>query len=373
MKKARTAHSAVAVALVCLGMSLAPLASASAASASPTPTPKVSASPSQSPTASPSATASPTSGPSSAAGVQNVIVSTQVALSVEPGTELQTYTPATYRAIVSPADAQGIVSFMADGQIFAQANVVGGQAVVESNSRSAGTANLTAMFQPLQGLNFTQATSTVVPIKVRGTPTLAIGNKEGQAVAQGSPIKVGEPIRLIVANFPPKTLVTFTVGNINLNAALVTNKDGNGNTVVVLSKTLPSSVYVMSAQGGKYNASFVFYVYNPISQPAPVPGNNKGNITTSIPDDTSGGSGTGGGEGDNGGGTGGGTDSGGNSGNGDNGGGTIPSTGGGGTKLPHTGGDPIDLILGATMFFGVGAGAMVAGRRREYLGRHTSR
>jgi hypothetical protein len=137
------------------------------------------------------------------------------------------------------------------------------------------------------------------------------------------------------------------------------------------SKTLPSSVYVLSAQGGKYNASFVFYVYNPISQPAPVPGNNKGNITTSIPDDTSGGSGTGGGEGDNGGGTG--TGDGGNTGNGDNGGGTIPSTGGGGTELPHTGGDPIDLILGATMFFGVGAGAMVAGRRREYLGRHTSR
>jgi len=371
VKIARTARSAIAVALLCVGIGVAPVASAAAASASPSPTPKVSASPSKAPTASPSASASasPSAAPSTGAGVTNVIISTQVALSVEPGTELQTYTPATYRAIVSPADAQGIVSFMADGQIFAQANVVGGQAVVESNSRSAGTANLTAMFQPLQGLNFTQATSTVVPIKVRGTPTLAIGNKEGQAVAQGSPIKVGEPIRLIVANFPPKTLVTFTVGNINLNAALVTNKDGNGNTVVVLSKTLPSSVYVMSAQGGKYNASFVFYVYNPISQPAPVPGNNKGNITTSIPDDTSGGSGTGGGEGDNGGGT----DSGGNSGNGDNGGGTIPSTGGGGTELPHTGGDPIDLILGATMFFGVGAGAMIAGRRREYLGRHTSR
>ncbi len=371
MKKARTAHSAVAVALVCLAMSLAPLASASAASASPTPTPKVSASPSQSPSASPSASASPTSGPSSAAGVQNVIVPTQIALSVEPGTDLQTYTPATFRAVVSPADAQGIVNFLADGQVFAQANVVGGQAVVESNSRSAGSANLTATFQPTQGLNFAGASSTVVPIKVHGTPTLAIGNKEGQAVAQGSPIKVGEPIRLIVSNFPANTLVTFTVGNINLNAALVTNKDGNGNTVVVLSKTLPSSVYVMSAQGGKYNASFVFYVYNPISQPAPVPGNSKGNITTTIPSDTSGGSGTGGGEGGGTGGTGG-SGSGGNSGGGDNGGGTIPSTGGGGTKLPHTGGDPIDLILGATLSFGFGVGALIAGRRREYFGRHAS-
>lgn len=299
-----------------------------------------------------------------------MIVTSEIALSVEPGTDLQTYTPATFRAIVTPADAQGIVSFMADGQVFAQASVVGGQAVVESNSRSAGSANLTAMFQPSQGLNLTTSTSAVVPIKVRGTPTLAIANKDGQAVAQGSPIKVGQPIRLIVANFPAKTLVTFTVGNINLNAALVTNKDGNGSTVVVLSKTLPSSVYVLSAQGGKYNASFVFYIYNPILQPAPIPGNTTGNISTSIPDDTSGGSSTGGGEGE-----GGGTDNGGggNSGNGDNGGGTIPSTGGGGTQLPHTGGDPIDLILAAALSFGVGAGALIAGRRRAYVGRHATR
>ena len=371
MKITRTLSSSFAVALLSVGIALAPLASASASSASPTPSPKVSASPSKAPTASPSASSSPTPCPSSAAGATNVIVPTQIALSVEPGTDLQTYTPATFRAVVSPADAQGIVSFLADGQVFAQANVVGGQAVVESNSRSAGSANLTATFQPTQGLNFTGATSTIVPIKVHGTPTLAIGNKQGQAVAQGSPIKVGEPIRLIVSNFPPNTLVTFTVGNINLNAALVTNKDGNGSTVVVLSKTLPSSVYVMSAQGGKYNASFVFYVYNPISQPAPVPGNSNGNITTSIPDDTSGGSGTGGGEGGGTGGTGG-SGSSGNSGGGDNGGGTIPSTGGGGTKLPHTGGDPIDLILGATLSFGFGVGALVAGRRREYFGRHAS-
>ena len=354
MKIATTARSMIAVALVTVGMTVAPIASASAASSTPTPTPSASSS-------------SPAPAPSSAAGT-NVIVSTEIALAVEPGTDLQTYTPATFRATVSPADAQGIVSFLADGQVFAQANVVGGQAVVESNSRSAGSANLTATFQPTEGLNFSQATSAVVPIKVHGTPTLAIANKEGQAVAQGSPIKVGQPIRLIVSNFPANTLVTFAVGNIKLNAALVTNKDGNGSTVVVLSKTLPSSVYVMAAQGGKYNASFVFYVYNPSSQPAPVPGNSTGNISTRIPDDTSGGSSTDGGEGGTGGSTGGdGTSDGGTS------GGSIPSTGGGGTKLPHTGGDPVDLILGATLAFGVGTGALVAGRRREYFGRHAAR
>ena len=349
MKIATTARSVLAVALVSVGIAIAPVASASAASATPTPSPSSSA---------------PAPGPSSAAGT-NVIVTTAIALSVEPGTDLETYTPATFRATVSPADAQGIVNFLADGQVFAQASVVGGQAVVESNSRSAGSANLTATFSPMQGMNFTEATSAVVPIKVHGTPTLVIANKEGQAVAQGSPIKVGQPIRLIVSNFPANTLVTFTVGNINLNAALVTNKDGNGSTVVVLSKTLPSSVYVLAAQGGKYNASFVFYVYNPISQPAPVPSNATGNISTRIPEDTSGGSSNTGGEGGSGGtsdGTSGGTS-----------GGTIPSTGGSGTKLPHTGGDPIDLILGAVLAFGFGSGALVAGRRREYFGRHASR
>jgi hypothetical protein len=292
---------------------------------------------------------------------------------VEPGTELLTYTPATFRAIVTPADAQGIVTFYADGQVFGQANVVAGQAVVQSNSRSAGSAELTATFQPAQGMNFTTSTSSGVALKVSGVPTLAIANKKGEAVAQGSPIKVGEPIRLVVSNFPANTLVTFSLGNISLNSALVTDKNGSGNTVAVLSKTLPSSVYVMSAQGGKYNASFIFYVYNPISQPAPVPSNGTGNISTSIPDDTSGGtSGGGGGEGGNGGGTGG-NGGGGNTGGGDNGGGSIPSTGGGPTKLPHTGGDPIDLILLATMSFGIGAGALVAGRRRQYFGRHVSR
>jgi hypothetical protein len=346
----------VAIAAVSIGVALAPVASAAAASSSPSPSPSAS---------------SPAPKPSTQSGAASVVVDTSISLSVEPGTDLETYTPATFRAIVTPSDAQGIVTFYADGQIFGQAMVVAGQAVVESNSRSAGSANLTASFEPTAGMNFTAATSVSVPIKVHGVPALAIANKKGEAVAQGSPIKVGEPIRLIVSNFPPNTLTTFSLGNINLNAALVTDKNGNGNTVVVLSKTLPSSVYVMSAQGGKYNASFVFYVYNPISQPAPVPSSKgTGNISTSIPDDTSGGSSNSGGEG-TGGGTSGGT-SGGNTGSGDNGGGTIPSTGGGPTKLPHTGGDPIDLILLATMAFGCGAGALIAGRRRQYLGRHIS-
>ena len=344
----------VAVAAVSLGIALAPVASAAAASSSPSPSPT---------------TSSPAPKPSAQSGTTSVVVDTAVSLSVEPGTDLETYTPATFRAIVTPSDAQGIVTFYADGQVFGQANVVAGQAVVESNSRSAGSANLTASFEPIQGMNFTAATSDSVPIKVHGIPTLAIANKTGEAVAQGSPIKVGEPIRLIVSSFPANTLVTFTVGNINLNAALVTDKNGNGNTVVVLSKTLPSSVYVLSAQGGKYNASFVFYVYNPISQPAPIPSSATGNISTSIPGDTSGGSSNGGGEGGSGGTSGGGT-SGGNTGGGDNSGGTIPSTGGGPTKLPHTGGDPVDLILMATLAFGFGTGALIAGRRREYFGRH---
>ena len=356
MIKTRKSRSLLAVAVLSIGIALAPVASAVAASPSPSPSPSSS---------------SPAPRPSTEAGTTGVVVDTSVSLSVEPGTDLLTYTPATFRAIVTPADAQGIVTFYADGQIFGQATVVAGQAVVQSNSRSAGTANLTATFQPAQGMNFTSATSDSVSLKVQGVPTLAIANKDGNAVAQGSPIKVGQPIRLIVSSFPANTLVTFSLGNINLNAALVTNKNGNGNTVVVLSKTLPSSVYVMSAQGGKYNASFIFYVYNPISQPAPVPSNATGNISTSIPDDTSGGSSTGGGEGGSGSGNNGGGS--GNSGGGDNGGGTIPSTGGGPTKLPHTGGDPVDLILLATMAFGLGAGALVAGRRREYFGRHASR
>ena len=256
MSLARSPRSLFAIAAVSLAIALAPVVSATAASPSPSPSPSSS---------------SPAPRPSAQSGTASVVVDTSVDLSVEPGTELQTYTPATFRAIVTPADAQGIVTFYADGQIFGQADVVAGQAVVESNSRSAGSANLTATFQPSQGMGWTSSTSSVVPIKVVGVPTLVIANKKGEAVAQGSPIKVGEPIRLIVSNFPANTLVTFSVGNIKLNAALVTDKNGAGNTVVVLSKTLPSSVYVMSAQGGKYNASFIFYVYNPISQPAPVP------------------------------------------------------------------------------------------------------
>jgi len=278
---------------------------------------------------------------------QTAVVSTTVNLLVEPGGELETFTPATFRAVVEPANAAGVVTFYADGVAVASANVVGGQAVIESNSRSAGQVTLTAAFSPSTGAAFAPATSARVPLKVNGVATVVVFDQSGRAVTEGSQVRVGQPIRLTVRDFPAKSLVTFMVGNDTLNAALVTDGTGGGSVVVVLAKQLPSSVYVLAAAGGKRSASFVFYVFNPSASPAASTGGSSAEVATPIPPSA--------------GGDGGGSTA---------GSGQISSTGANGDNLAHTGADSIDLLLAALAAVGIGGGLLFAGRRPRLVGKH---
>ena len=75
---------------------------------------------------------------------------------------LKPFTPATFRAVVSPADAQGSVTFAANGVALGSVPVAGGQAVVASTSRPAGDYVVTGSFVPTTGTRFLGSSATPV-------------------------------------------------------------------------------------------------------------------------------------------------------------------------------------------------------------------
>lgn len=283
---------------------------------------------------------------------------TTVVLSVEPGTELQTYTPATYRAVVTPSAAAGTVTFTADGISIGTAPVVGGQAVIETTDRPAGTVVLAVSFSPQPGSGYAAAVSNNVTVAVSAVPRVWLATIGGALVPPGSQLRAGQSVRIVLDGFPANTLVSFTVGTTPLPVAVVTGATGGAMVPIEVPDSLRSSVYLLAASGGKRSAAFVFYVYNP---PAPTPastspGTAVAPVTATPPSPV-----------------------------------VVASSGGvavavtsngtvgvrrglrsatSGASLPITGGNPVELVLTAALAFGVGSTLLVAGRRRP-AGRHS--
>jgi hypothetical protein len=302
--------------------------------------------------------------PATAAGAVDRVaaadIATVVTLTVEPGTEINTFTPTTVRAAIYPATATGSITFWSDGTSIGTREVVGGQAVLESNSREPGDVTLTARFTPSPGSAYQPAVSAPVPVQVAAVAQVWLTTAKGARIPSGSQVKTGDAVRINVSGFPAKTLVTLRLGTYLLPSAVQAGGSGSGSTTIVVPQILPSSLYLLGAAGAQRSASFVVYIFNRSLQPTPIPSNTVGNITTSIPPPPASGSPTPSP-----------TSSDDDDGDGDDDGGDddIPSTGGGGT-LPQTGADPVDLLIAASLAFAVGVPLLALGRRELRLGRH---
>jgi len=190
-------------------------------------------------------------------------VPTSITVTVEPPTVLEPYTPATFRADVTPSDAQGLVTFTFDGAVLGTAPVVGGQAVFESASHPVGLHRLRAAFAPVAGSGFAPSVSSAVDVTVQGIARLALARKGGAQVPPGSQVRVGEDLVVSALSFPPFSRVSFTLAGRTIPLTIATNSAGNGSAPLRVTRDLPSAVYLLSASGGKRSAGFVFYVYNP--------------------------------------------------------------------------------------------------------------
>lgn len=281
-------------------------------------------------------------------------IPTTTALVVEPGTVLEPFTPATFRAVVSPADAQGSVTFAANGVALGSVPVAGGQAVVASTSRPAGDYVVTGSFVPTTGTRFLGSSATPVTLLVNAVPRVMLF-RTAAPVPPGTKVNVGEALTARIDGFPPQALVTFTLGALSLPIAVTTDGLGAASVAVTVPRSLPSSVYQLSASGAKRSAGFVFYVYNPgaaavVSSPVSSLG---GSVPVTRPVTTTTGTApvrTTGGQ-------------------------TVPPATSGdsaaappaataGGELPQTGGDTAGLLLGATLALGIGTVLTVAGRPR---------
>lgn len=272
---------------------------------------------------------------------------TSITVWVEPPTVLEPYTPATFRAAVTPSNATGTVNFYFDGQIFGTATVVGGQASFDSANHPVGTHDLRAAFIPTPGSDFAQSSSAPVAVVVNDIARVILVRADGSLVPPGSELRVGDRITVTALGFPANTQVSFRLASRWDVGDLTTNASGNGALTYTLPRDLPSAVYLLSGGGGLKSAGFVFYVYNP-PPVAPTPGpTTTGSVIAPVvvtvpssPAATTG---------------------------------TAPSTGGSAPAVPGlagTGAEPAPLLLGALIFLSAGS-SLLAVARPAPAGRHT--
>lgn len=288
--------------------------------------------------------------PASAPALADVPTATSV--SIEPPTVLEPYTPATFRAAVTPTSAQGIVNFTFDGQAFGTGTVINGFATFVSNSHPVGVHQLQAYFVPDPGSGFAPSVSAPITVTVNDIARLLLTRANGSYVAPGSQVGVGEKVTVNALGYPANTVVRFTLAGQPIPLTVTTNGAGSGKSSLVLPAGLPSAVYQLVGQGKLKNAAFVFYIYNPPAAPTPAP-------TPSAPVVTGGSQG--------GGTTGGGTTT--TGGGATTGGGTVVPGGTGG--LASTGSDTAPLVAWGALFAGFGAALMaLGGTQPQYQGRH---
>lgn len=283
--------------------------------------------------------------PAAAPALADIATSTTV--SVEPPTVLEPYTPATFRASVTPSDAIGVVTFTFDGEAFGTAPVVGGSAVFESSAHSVGVHQVQATFVPQAGSGFAPSVSSAIPVTVNAIARLILSRPDGTLVPPGSQLRIGEKVTINALGYPAASTVRFTLAGQTLAQTITTNGSGSGSAPLLVSSALPSAVYQLVGQAGLRNAAFVFYVYNPPPVPTPAP-------TATTPVGTGGGSTNGSSGGSTGGSTG------------------IPATGGGSTGgLAATGSDTAALLAWGGLALGLGAALVsIAAAPRTYRARH---
>jgi len=285
------------------------------------------------------------------AAVAQADVATAVTVWVEPPTVLEPYTPATFRAQVSPANAAGTVTFTWDGVAFGNAAVQSGQAVFESSAHEVGVHKLKALYTPAPGSGFAPSTSAEVTVTVNAIARLFLSRGNGTLVPPGSEVKPGERVTINALGYPAGSTVRFTLAGQPLPQTITVNGQGSGATELVVSTGLPSAVYQLVGQAQLKNAAFVFYIYNPPPQSSPQPTATAPVVAPSA------------------GATSGGTGSGLSSGGSTSTGGTTATPG-----LADTGADTAPLLAWACLALGAGSALVsVAGRPQAPAPRHARR
>lgn len=286
---------------------------------------------------------------------------TSVVVTITPSGPVRTTTPVTYRAEVTPASAAGRVlfTFEQSGTAIAYADCIEGVSVFEAKLHQLGTQLVTARFLPDNPGEFAASTSATVPLVITMTPTVSLATSTGSLLASGAQVAPSEQLVALIAGFVPGSRASVTFDGTVIVPSIVVGGDTRGSAPLIVPTGLAVGTHSLVARSGALSASLQVVVTSPTTvvvvpvtgtpapaatpTPAPTPPTT---VSAGIPDT------------------------------------------GSRSALAQTGGDPLDLSLGALLLLGFGmllmrvqagctgshvrAGGAHAVRDRTATGRHSA-
>ncbi|CAB4852673.1 unannotated protein [freshwater metagenome] len=283
--------------------------------------------------------ASAATSPSSPATAQAAVAS-RTALTLVAEGPIGRRSEVTFRATVSPATATGVVRFdfrqMRSGS--ALVRVVDGRAEFKTNLFDIGTHSAVATFDPDPATGMSGSTSAERAFVVTSNPGLSLSTSAGSALVPGAIVTAGQQVRALAEGFLPGTLVIFTIDGAQVGEVVTVASDGSASELLVLPGTLARGQHPVTVSSGPLTANVVLVVSESgivVAPPTQRPERSPDSSQISSED-----------------------------------GGGIASSGAHGSQLSHTGGDPIELVLMASVLILVGARLGRVRATRPGRGRH---
>lgn len=255
-------------------------------------------------------------------------VTTVVSLAITPAGPVRTDTPVTYLASVSPATAKGRVlfTFEQNGTAIAYADCVDGASTVQTKLHQLGTQLVTAQFVPDNPADFAASTSATVPLVITMTPTISLATSTGSVLTSGSHVGPAQQLQALIAGFVPGSVASVSFDERIIVPSIVVGGNTRGSAPFIVPVGLAVGSHLVVARSGALTASVQVVVTAPGTVVVvPVPGTSSTPPATPAPTATPGPTSSAG----------------------------IPDTGTT-PSLAQTGGDPLDLSLGALLLVGVG-------------------
>lgn len=179
---------------------------------------------------------------------------TRVTVSVTTSQPAAVGSSVTIRATVTPSTAAGQVAVTLDERPLATVPLSRGIASTTVRVQKAGQYLVRAAFTPTRGsTGATAASSSNMILVVGSVARLSVRDSAGRPIPAGAAVPSGARIRLVVAGFPARSRLTFTLGAATLPGSLTTDARGAG----VLQGRVPGLAkgeYLVVAYGGQSTA-----------------------------------------------------------------------------------------------------------------------
>lgn len=262
---------------------------------------------------------------------------TAVSLSIDPSGPVRPDTPVTYRATVTPAvNGRVLFTFEQSGTAISYADCVAGVAEFQAKLHRLGTQLVIAQFIPADPNAYAGSTSATVPLVISLTPSVAVATSTGSLLPSGAQVAPAQQLQALIAGFVPGSIATVTFDGTVIVPSIVVGGNTRGQAPFIVPVGLSVGSHSLVARSGSLSASLQMLVSSSSSVvlvPVPVAVSTPTPTPSAYPSSTAG----------------------------------IPDTG---TRsaLAQTGGDPLDLGLGALLLMVVGLLLMQV--RPGYAGAH---